>query len=166
MKWFCYIVFKWLKNNFWLVHYKKMRSKYNVASNFRFNGENILLYGLGEINIGPDSYLGSNSSIQASKGYIISIGRNCRISHNVRIYTNTYLADQDFSSKILKEEKNSVKIGNHVWIGANVIILPGVVIHDNVIVGANSLVNKSIEANTIVGGVPIKILRKKKNEIE
>jgi maltose O-acetyltransferase len=53
-------------------------------------------------------------------------------------------------------------IGNGVWIGANVFIGPGINIGDNSIIGANSVVVKDVLPNSIVGGVPAKLIRMKK----
>jgi len=50
-------------------------------------------------------------------------------------------------------------IKRNVWIGAAATILPGVTIGENSIVAAGAVVNKDVPANTIVGGVPAKILR-------
>ena len=51
-----------------------------------------------------------------------------------------------------------VKIGKRVWIGANATVLPGVTIGDTAIVGAGAVVTKDVAANTIVGGVPAKVI--------
>ena len=45
--------------------------------------------------------------------------------------------------------------------GANCTILPGVEIGDNATVSACSLVNKDVKANSFVGGVPARNLRKR-----
>jgi virginiamycin A acetyltransferase len=57
--------------------------------------------------------------------------------------------------------KGDTIIGNDVWIGADVTILPGIHIGDGAIVAANSVVTKSVPPYTIVGGNPIKIIRKR-----
>lgn len=141
--------------------YSVFKNKYDVNESFRFNGYRILLYGEGDIVLGDNSYIGSLSTIQSVKGMRVDIGKNCCISHNVRIYTETDIADQDFSLENKLTKKGSVKIGDYVWIGANVLIVPGVVIGNNSIIGANSVVTKSIDENTIVGGVPARVLMKK-----
>ncbi|MGS7710180.1 DapH/DapD/GlmU-related protein, partial [Clostridioides difficile] len=46
-----------------------------------------------------------------------------------------------------------------VWIGANVTVVPGVTIGDNAIIAAGAVVTKNVAENTIVGGVPAKLLR-------
>jgi acetyltransferase-like isoleucine patch superfamily enzyme len=50
-------------------------------------------------------------------------------------------------------------IGNHVWVGMNATILKGVTIGDGAIIAAGSIVTKDVKANTLVGGVPARILK-------
>jgi serine acetyltransferase len=52
-------------------------------------------------------------------------------------------------------------IGNNVEIGAHTIIIGDVSIGDNVTIGAGSIVTKSIPANSIAYGNPLKIIEKK-----
>ena len=52
-----------------------------------------------------------------------------------------------------------VVIRKNAWIGANATILPGVTVGENAIVAAGAVVSKDMPANTIVGGVPAKIIR-------
>jgi acetyltransferase-like isoleucine patch superfamily enzyme len=52
-----------------------------------------------------------------------------------------------------------IKIGNNVFIGINAIILPGVTIGNNVIIGAGSLVNSDIPDNSVVAGIPARIIK-------
>lgn len=142
--------------------YKNLRLKYDLGNDFKFNGTRIVFFGDGAIKIGRYTYIGENSYIQSVAGETVEIGTNCAISHNVRIYTSSYKADQDFTLNSIRETYcKSVKIGNGVWIGANVLINPGITIGDNAVIGANSVVTKDIEPNTINGGVPSKLIRKK-----
>ena len=57
--------------------------------------------------------------------------------------------------------KGDTVVGNDVWIGQNVTILPGVHIGDGAVIGANSVVSKDVPPYHIVGGNPIKIIRKR-----
>ena len=52
-----------------------------------------------------------------------------------------------------------VRIGNDVWIGGNVTILPGVTIGNNVVVAAGAVINKDVPDNTLVGGVPARVIK-------
>lgn len=142
--------------------FKGYRQKYDIHEDFRFNGMNIRFYGEGKIRCGSNSYIGDYSTIQAGVGQKVTIGHNCSISHNVRIYTSSNVADQNLNTRNPKEKvTGDVIIGNGVWIGANVFIKEGITIGDNAIIGANSVVSKSIEPNSICGGVPAKMIRMK-----
>lgn len=143
--------------------YRYFKEKYNINSNFDFAGTDIRIYGEGEILLGNDSYIGTNSTIQLTEGCKVIIGDNCQISHNVRMYTSSADPDQDFTIKKIKpSKKGNIIIGNGVWIGANVFINPGVIIGNNAVIGANSMVTKNVEECAIVGGVPAKLIRYKR----
>jgi acetyltransferase-like isoleucine patch superfamily enzyme len=45
------------------------------------------------------------------------------------------------------------------WLGANVTVMPGVTIGENAIVGAGAVVTKDVAANTIVAGVPARVVK-------
>jgi maltose O-acetyltransferase len=147
------------ENLAWKLRYFPYRKIYTIHPDFRFNGGNIELYGDGEIILNKNSYIGSFSTLQASLDTKIEIGVNCQISHNVRIYTSTAIADQDFSNIIIESKKGNVIIENNVWIGANVFINPGIKIGENAIIGANSVVTKDVNPFEIIGGVPAKLIR-------
>ena len=57
--------------------------------------------------------------------------------------------------------KGDTVVGNDVWIGQNVTVLPGVHIGDGAIIGANSVVSKDVQLYTVVGGNPIKLIRRR-----
>jgi acetyltransferase-like isoleucine patch superfamily enzyme len=51
-----------------------------------------------------------------------------------------------------------VEIGEDVWIGAHAVVLPGVRIGSGAVVGAGAVVNRDVPPNTIVGGVPARVI--------
>ena len=53
-----------------------------------------------------------------------------------------------------------IHIGKNVWIGANATVLAGVTIGDGAVVAAGAVVTKDVEPNTIVGGIPAKVIKK------
>lgn len=115
-----------LENDNFQFKIDSYKKKYQIKNSFRFNGQNILFYGNGNIFCGENSYIGNNSTIQAYDNYMVRIGNNCSISHNVRIYTSSNETNQNMNSTKEKKKKNGdVIIGDGVWIGANVFINPG-----------------------------------------
>ncbi|WP_340155923.1 DapH/DapD/GlmU-related protein [uncultured Winogradskyella sp.] len=52
-----------------------------------------------------------------------------------------------------------IHIKQNAWIGANATILQGVTIGENAVVAASSVVSKDVPDNTVVGGIPAKILK-------
>lgn len=56
-----------------------------------------------------------------------------------------------------------VTIEDNVWIGANVTILPGVVVGRGSVIAAGSVVTKSVPPNSLVAGVPAKVIKEQIN---
>jgi len=62
------------------------------------------------------------------------------------------------------QDRHSLTVGHihikkNAWIGANATILPGVTIGENAVVAAGAVVSKDVPDNTIVGGIPAKIIK-------
>lgn len=62
------------------------------------------------------------------------------------------------------EDRHSLRVGRihikkNAWIGAGATILPGVTIGENAVVAAGAVVSKDVPANTIVGGIPAKMIK-------
>ena len=150
-----------LRSATWNLVYRDYRRRYGVNREFRFNGAGIQLYGGGRIELGERSYIGELSTIQACAGCVVRVGRQCRISHNVRIYTETSSADANFLAGQDLPVRADVSIGDGVWIGANVYVGPGIDIGSNAVVGANSVVTRNVPPDEIWGGVPARLIRRK-----
>ncbi|WP_297094742.1 DapH/DapD/GlmU-related protein [uncultured Draconibacterium sp.] len=52
-----------------------------------------------------------------------------------------------------------IVIKRNAWIGAGATILPGVTVGENAVVAAGAMVNKDVPANTVVGGIPAKVIK-------
>lgn len=92
----------------------------------------------------------------------IIIGDNVLIGPNVVISSATHNVDWRIRNKDdgMDIMGAPVVIEDNVWIGANVTIMPGVTIGRHSVVGAGSMVNKDVPPDTVVAGVPAKIIRK------
>ena len=98
-------------------------------------------------------------------------GKNLKIGRNVFINSligpKTVIATLNHHQNPNKRANlipKPVKIGKNVWIGANATILPGVTIGDGAVIAAGALVSKDVEANTVVGGVPAKLIKRIQTE--
>lgn len=58
-----------------------------------------------------------------------------------------------------KLELKSVRVEKNAWIGADATILPGVTVGVNAVVAAGAIVTKDVPANTVVAGVPAKVIK-------
>ena len=106
------------------------------------------------ITIGKNVFINMGCKFQDQGG--IFIGDGALIGHNVVLATlNHAKSPQDRGSMI----PAPIHIGKNVWIGANATVLPGVTIGDGAIVAAGAVVARDVPANTIVGGVPAKVLK-------
>ncbi len=87
----------------------------------------------------------------------VIIGDNTMIASHVQITTSTH----DYAVRPYRDyRKNApVTIGRNVWIGTGAIILPGITIGDNSVIGAGSVVNNDVPENTVVAGVPARVIR-------
>jgi acetyltransferase-like isoleucine patch superfamily enzyme len=52
-----------------------------------------------------------------------------------------------------------IHLKKNAWIGANATILPGVTVGENAVVAAGAVVSKNVPDNTIVGGIPAKVIK-------
>lgn len=106
------------------------------------------------ITIGKRVFINSGCKFQDQGGIII--GDDCLIGHNAVLAT----LNHDYDPTKRKDMHPApIVIGNNVWLGANVTVLPGITIGDNAVVAAGAVVTKDIPENTIVGGVPARVIR-------
>lgn len=82
------------------------------------------------------------------------IGKNVKIGKFCKIYQNVTIGARNDLAEAYPE------IGNNVTIYANAIIIGDIVIGDNCVIGAGTLVNKSLPANSIAVGNPVRVINK------
>lgn len=113
-------------------------------------GKNAVIMMGAVINIG--SSIGENSMIDMN----CVIGARGNIGKNVHVGAGTIVAG-------VLEPPSSIPviIEDDVFIGANVVILEGVIIGKGSVVAAGSIVTKNVPPNTVVAGVPAKVIKEK-----
>jgi|26BtaG_2_1085354.scaffolds.fasta_scaffold00002_229 acetyltransferase-like isoleucine patch superfamily enzyme len=121
-------------------------------------GRNLTIIYWERIEVGNNVSIHDNCYIDASGG--VFIGDEVSIAHNTSILTNNHSWDQqDVPIKYNPTVPGAVRIFDDVWIGCGCRILAGVQIQSRSIIAAGAVVNKNIESNTIVGGVPAKKIK-------
>lgn len=110
-------------------------------------------------NFGRFITLGKNVFINHACSFLdlggITIEDDVLIGPKVNLITENHpLNSTDRQTLVLKQ----IVIKRNAWIGAAATILPGVTIGENAVVAAGAVVSKDVPANTIVGGIPAKII--------
>lgn len=92
---------------------------------------------------------------------LIWIGNNVHLAAGVSLVTHDVthsMLNAMIGKKTFQEKVGCIKIGDNVFIGNRATILYNVEIGSNVIIGAESVVTKSIPDNSIVAGVPARVI--------
>lgn len=121
-------------------------------------GKYVIIKNFEKLVIGENVSIHDFSYIEAKGG--LTIGDNVSIAHNSSVLTTSHTWDNlKIPIKYNKVTSSPVRIHEDVWIGCGVRILNGVTINRRSVVAAGSIVNKSIEENSLVAGVPIKKIK-------
>ena len=107
------------------------------------------------IHIGKDVFINEGCCFQDHGG--IWIGDGSLIGQQVVMATLDHDLDPAHRQDMFP---GPIRIGRNVWVGAHATILRNVTIGDGAVVAAGAVVAKDVEANTIVGGVPARLLRR------
>ena len=124
-------------------------SKIHMWCNF-FHSKNV--------EIGQDTIIGDHAFLDGRAKLII--GSHVDIASRVMIYNSQH----DVDSEDFHATYGSVIIEDYVFIGPGVIIQPGVHIQKGAVVAAGAVVTQDVPAFTVVGGVPAKYIRERKNK--
>lgn len=112
------------------------------------------------INYGKNTKIGKNVFINFDCIFLdlggITIEDNVLIAPKVSLLSEGHPISPTERASLIP---GHIHIKESVWIGAGATILPGVTIGENSVVAAGAVVSKDVPANTIVGGVPAKIIK-------
>ena len=117
------------------------------------------------INYGKHTQIGKNVFINFDCTFLdlggITIEDGVLIAPNVKLLSEGHPLSPD--------ERHSLMVGHihikkNVWIGAGATVLKGVTIGENSVVAAGAVVSQDVPDNTVVGGIPAKIIKEIKPE--
>ena len=134
------LFFHRISNFFWELNLKLIA---RIISNFSrfFTG----------IEIHPAVKIGKNLFIDHGMGIVI--GETTVIGNNVTIYQGVTLGGTKWEKK-----KRHPNISNNVIIGAGAKVLGPISVGKNSKIGANSVVTKNVPSNTVVIGIPARVV--------
>ena len=108
------------------------------------------------LGFGADCFV--NSHVYIDTGAPVTVGSGVSLGHHVVIVTTDHsVGPPQFRAGARKPVP--VTIGDGVWIAAGVMLLPGVTVGAGAIVAAGAVVTRDVPPNTLVGGVPARVIR-------
>jgi acetyltransferase-like isoleucine patch superfamily enzyme len=147
----------------------KGRKRRNVSELILCDDSKLIIDGNFALYQGASVYVGENATLKIKGNSFLNTNSVLNCFHYIEIGEGTMISDdvriQDSDNHIViengveKEKMKPIIIGDHVWIGKNVLILKGVTIGNGAIVAAGSVVVKDVEAGTLVGGNPAKLIK-------
>ena len=129
----------------------------SVGKNFRM-GKGCLIFGAKNITIGDNITIREYGYMEGYAGIVI--GNNVNIAPHASFLS----IDHNYSQKdtLISQQgykTGLIEIGDNVLIGTNAVIMKGVKIGKNSVVGAGAIVTKSFEDNSLIAGVPARLLK-------
>ena len=107
------------------------------------------------IHIGRNVFINAGCHFQDHGG--VTLGDGTLVGHNVVFATLNHDLDPVRRAAMTPAP---IVVGRNVWIGSNATILQGMTIGDGAVVAAGAVVTRDVEPNTVVGGVPARLIRR------
>ncbi|MDR6920205.1 DapH/DapD/GlmU-related protein [Chryseobacterium sp. 2987] len=112
------------------------------------------------INYGKHTKIGKNVFINFDCTFLdlggITIEDNVQIAPKVSLLSEGHPLEPENRQALIPKP---IHIKRNAWIGAGATILQGVTIGENAVVAAGAVVSKDVPDNTVVGGIPAKIIK-------
>ena len=111
---------------------------------------------VGDVIIGDHTRIGLHNTIIGP----VTIGSHVNLAQGITITALNHNFE-DATRRIDEQGVSTtpVMIGDDVWIGAGAVVLPGVTVGRHCVVAAGAVVTRDVPANTLVGGVPAKVIK-------
>lgn len=176
---------------YWLCLFRFIRLKITKphikTEGFVFLGPKVELYarrGYGRLTLGRWCFIGKGNAIRCHEGNLrvgdkvvfgakntincyldIDIGNDCIFADWIYIcdFDHRY-EDMTIPIKNQGIVKSPVKIEQDCWIGEKSTVLRGVTVGSGSVIASHALVNKDVPRNSIVGGVPARVLKRRGQE--
>ncbi|MEZ0486662.1 acyltransferase [Fibrella aquatica] len=104
------------------------------------------------VGIGEFAYLGGAGGL--------TIGDDCIIGQYFSCHPENHLfANLNVPIRLQGVDRKPIAIGANCWIGSKVTVLSGVTIGEGCVVAAGAVVTQSFPANSLIGGVPARLLK-------
>lgn len=107
------------------------------------------------IVVGKNVFINSGCCFQDQGG--IELGDGCLIGHQVVFATLNHDPDPEKRANMTPAP---IRLGRRVWVGSHATILSGVTVGDNAVIAAGAVVNRDVPADTVVAGVPARIVKR------
>jgi len=112
---------------------------------------------VGDVVIGDYTRIGIHNTIIGP----VTIGSHVNLAQGITVTAlNHNFGNTNERIDLQGVTTKQVVINDDVWIGANAVILPGVTIGRHAVVAAGAVVTTDVPENTVVGGVPAKIIKR------
>jgi len=125
-------------------------SRIVLSTSFNQLGEYIKIGN--NVGIGEFAYLGGAGGLEIGDDCIVGQYLSCHPENHNYTKANEPYRYQGITRK-------GIKIGKNCWIGSKVTILDGVHIGDNCVIAAGTVVTKSMPSNSVIGGIPAKVIK-------
>ena len=125
-------------------------SRLIISTSFNNIGSHITIGN--NVGIGEYAYLGGGGGLDIGDDCIIGQYLSCHPENHNFENENLLIREQGVTRK-------GIVIGKNCWIGSKVTVLDGVTIGDNCIIAAGAVVTKNMPSNSVIGGVPAKVIK-------
>ena len=141
------------------AHQVSIGKNCNLEHNIYFHYDGMWKSGP-SIIIGDNAFIGFGCEFNVTKK--VTIGNDCLIASGCKFIDHNHGVALSELMRLQSCPSDEIFIGNNVWLGVNAVILKGVTIGDGAIIAAGAVLNKSVGANEIWGGIPAKKIGERK----